>query len=163
VDLGIPNMHEKTMRYPGHASMMRAFREAGFFSKEPVRVGDVTVRPLDVTAALLFPYWSYEPGERDLTVMQVEAEGRRDRRRVRLHWDLVDYYDEPSRLSSMARTTGFVATALVRRMLAGEFADLRGVLPPEALGRREGVLDGVIADLQARGIRITRREEPLAG
>ena len=35
-----PDMVEKTMRYPGHADLMRAFRTAGLFSKDKVRIGD---------------------------------------------------------------------------------------------------------------------------
>lgn len=53
--LDVPNMVEKTMRYPGHRALMHAFRETGLFSKEPITVGGATVRPLDVTSALLFP------------------------------------------------------------------------------------------------------------
>ena len=38
-------------------------------------MGDVSVRPLDVLATLLFPKWTFAEGEADLTVMRVVAEG----------------------------------------------------------------------------------------
>ena len=54
----IPNMKEKTLRYPGHIELMRVFRETGLFSKEYLEVNGATVRPLDVTSKLLFPLWA---------------------------------------------------------------------------------------------------------
>ena len=69
------SMSEKTLRYPGHAQAMRAFREAGFFSKQATVVCDQQVRPLDVTAALLFPRWTFGDEEADVTVLKVLVEG----------------------------------------------------------------------------------------
>jgi saccharopine dehydrogenase-like NADP-dependent oxidoreductase len=42
-------MHEFTLRYPGHADMMRTLRVLGFFERKPVRVGDVEVEPRQLT------------------------------------------------------------------------------------------------------------------
>ena len=62
----IPNIREKTLRYPGHIERMRALREAGFFSTEEIEVKGVRIRPLDVTSALLFPCLLYtSPSPRD--------------------------------------------------------------------------------------------------
>jgi len=36
--LAVPSMCEKTVRYPGHAALMRAFRDTGLFSSEFVEV-----------------------------------------------------------------------------------------------------------------------------
>ena len=46
-----------------------------------------------MTASILIESWKYEQGEADLTVMQVEAEGKLGDEQVRLCWDLLDYYD----------------------------------------------------------------------
>ena len=51
----IPNMIEKTLRYPGCIEYLRVLRESGFFSYEEVEVKGVKVRPIDVTAKFLFP------------------------------------------------------------------------------------------------------------
>ncbi len=40
-----PNVREKTLRYPGHATLMRALRETGFFSADPVEAGGVRLAP----------------------------------------------------------------------------------------------------------------------
>ena len=46
----IPNMKEKTLRYPGHIALMQALMLAGFFSEEKINVKGNTVRPIDVTS-----------------------------------------------------------------------------------------------------------------
>lgn len=152
-------MEERTLRYPGHIELMKAFWHAGLFSKEPVAVGGAQVRPVDVTAAVLFPKWAYAEGEADLTVMRVVTEGRRGGERVRLVWELFDRYDPETGLRSMPRTTAFPATATARRLLSGAFT-APGVHPPEALGPR--FLDGILDELRARGIQVSTREERLA-
>lgn len=161
--LEVPDMEEKTLRYPGHAALMRAFRRTGLFDERPLRIGESLVRPLDVTAELLIREWAYAEGEADLTVLRVSAEGRREGRRLRFTWDLLDRHDPASGLRSMSRTTAFVATAVARRMLSGDFRGQSGVFPPEWLGARVGFLHGVLVDLEDRGVRVAFREEQLAG
>jgi saccharopine dehydrogenase-like NADP-dependent oxidoreductase len=69
--IGAPNMKEKTLRYPGHVEKMRLLRECGFFAADPVDVAGQLVRPVDLTARLLFPMWQLAPGEGDLTVRMI--------------------------------------------------------------------------------------------
>src|SRR6185503_4676161 len=145
-----PFMKEKTLRYPGHLQLMRVLRETGFFSKEPVDVRGQQVRPLDATAAILFPRWTFEEGEPDLTVLRVVVEGTRAGQPVTYTWNLLDHYDAETRLRSMSRTTAFPATIVARLVAGGEFR-VAGVHPPETLGRH-GLLDRVLGELQARGV-----------
>ena len=161
--LKVPWMKEKTMRYPGHIALMRALRETGLFSKEPIEVrtpdgGHARVRPLDVTAALMFPKWTFAEGEADLTVMRVSAEGLEAGRRVRLVWDLFDRYDPETRTRSMSRTTGFPATIVARWLADGRFRR-PGVHPPEVLGAQPGLVQQMLHELAARGVRYEARVE----
>ncbi len=150
--LKAPFMKEKTLRWPGHAELMRVLRDTGFFSLDPVEVKGQKVRPRDLTAALLFPKWTFEEGEADLTVMRVRVEGVENGERATYAWDFVDRYHEGTGLRSMSRSTGYVATAVARLLLAGTFRR-PGVHPPETLGATAGLLDRVLADLAARGVR----------
>ncbi|MGE5126852.1 MAG: saccharopine dehydrogenase family protein, partial [Betaproteobacteria bacterium] len=147
-----PFMKEKTLRWPGHAELMRVLRDTGFFSLEPVDVGGQKVRPRDLTAALLFPKWTFAEGEADLTVMRVRVSGVAAGRRLEFGWDFVDRFDEASGLRSMSRSTGYVATSVARLLAVGGFRR-PGVHPPETLGATEGVLERVLADLTTRGVR----------
>jgi lysine 6-dehydrogenase len=148
-----PFMKEKTLRYPGHVQLMRVLRESGFFSKEPVDVAGQLIRPLDATAALLFPKWTFGDGEADLTVMRVTVSGRRAGEDAAYSWDLLDHYDRASGLRSMSRTTAFPAT-ITARMLAGGRFRRPGVHPPEVLGARPGVLAHLLGELEQRGVRV---------
>ncbi len=150
--ISAPFMKEKTLRWPGHAELMRVLRDTGFFSLEPVDVGGQKVRPRDLTAALLFPKWTFAEGEADLTVMRVRVSGVAAGRRLEYGWDFVDRFDEASGLRSMSRSTGYVATSVARLLAVGAFRR-PGVHPPETLGATEGVLERVLADLATRGVR----------
>lgn len=150
--LRVPFMKEKTLRYPGHIDLMRAFREAGLFSKTPIRVGNQNVVPLDVTSALLFPAWAYQPGEADFTVMRVIATGRLDAAPARLQWDLHDDFDTNTGFTSMARTTAFPASIVARFIASGRFNE-PGVHPPEKLAADDALVENLMNELARRGVR----------
>jgi len=152
-----PNMVEKTLRYPGHAELMRVLGESGFFGTEPLDVGSVAVRPLDLTSRLLFPLWNYAEGEEDFTVMRVTVEGVRESSRVRMEVDLLDRYDPATCTLSMARTTGFPAGAAARLLAGGAFLG-PGVHPPETLGRFPETVDRILEELGMRGVLFRRCE-----
>lgn len=149
--IGAPDMKEKTLRYPGHIEKMAVLRETGFFSQDEIEVGGVRIRPLDVTAKLLFPKWKMGPADRDVTVMKIVVEGRKDGQDRRYTYDLLDRFDETSGVHSMARTTGYTATVAARMLARGLYAD-KGVFAPESVGRRPKCVEFLLAGLKERGI-----------
>ncbi len=156
-----PFMVEKTMRYPGHVEKIRVLRESGFFRTEPVMVGGVPVRPLDLASRLLFPLWQFAPGEEDITAMRVIVEGTSAGRRVRRTFEMLDRFDRGTGTSSMARTTGYTCAAGVRLVARGLWRR-KGVFPPEFLGRERACYDFMMADLAARGVAFRESVEPLS-
>jgi saccharopine dehydrogenase-like NADP-dependent oxidoreductase len=152
----VPEMLEKTLRYPGHIALMRVLRETGYFSKDEIVVGSARVRPLDVTAALLFPKWSFDEGEEDLTVCRVRVDGKKGGIEKRYEWELHDTYDAATRTRSMSRCTGFPATIMARMLADGRFRR-PGVHAPEACGAVPGILETMLAELAARGVRYSAR------
>ncbi len=156
----IPDMKEKTLRYPGHCALMRALRDGGFFDLDQIDVKGVLVRPLDVTSRLLFTKWTLEEGEEEFTVMRVVVEGCKGDTLVRHTYEMYDEYDRKSGTSSMARTTGFPCTIIARMLARGEI-DEAGIFPLELLARRQGLFDHVLNELSARGVNISERVEEL--
>ena len=71
----IPNMKEKTLRYPGHVEYVKVLKESGFFSEEKVDVKGKKVSPLDFTSKILFNDWKLGETEKELTVMRVTLKG----------------------------------------------------------------------------------------
>ena len=129
----VPNMKEKTLRYPGHIEKIRFLKAAGFFSTEPVEIDGKPIRPFDFTTKMLLPAWELRPEEEEFTVMRIIIEGEEKGRRQRIQWDMLDRYDRETGLSSMARTTGFAATAVARLLLESDF-EHPGICPPELIG-----------------------------
>lgn len=147
----VPSMKEKTMRYPGHAEMMRLLRDSGFFSERALDLGGTDVRPLDLTARLLADAWQPSEGEEDITVMRVEVEGTLDGADLRHRWDLLDRYDRARGISSMARTTGYTCCAAVHALAAG-MCSRPGLVPPESLGRDRACYQAMMDYLAERGV-----------
>lgn len=160
--LAVPNLRERTLRHPGHYAIMRALKSAGFLSKEPIDVGGVRVVPLELTSALLFPAWTYLPGEEDATVMRLFGEGQRSGRRVRVQWDLTDVACRRTGASSMARTTGLTCTTFARLVLDGTLKGAGvgvGVMPPERFGHDADLVARVLRDLARKGVRVEFSED----
>jgi saccharopine dehydrogenase-like NADP-dependent oxidoreductase len=145
------HMREKTLRYPGHIEKIAVLRETGFFSKIPIDIRGTKITPLEFTARILFPKWTLSEGEGDLTVMKITVKGRKGDRLVTHQFDLLDRYDPETRVISMARTTGYTATAAVRMMRAGLYAH-GGISAPEFIGREPRCVEFLLRELALRGI-----------
>jgi len=147
----VPNMKEKTLRYPGHIRLVQALQASGFFSREPLAIGDTAVAPLDFTSKILFDAWKLGPDEAERTVMRVTVSGTEDGAAKTYVYHLYDEFNPATGLSSMARTTGFTCAAAANLFLDGRFGE-HGVFPPETVGRRAGNLDYVLDYLRVRNV-----------
>ena len=78
----VPNMIEKTLRYPGCVEYLKVLRESGFFSYEEIEVNGTKIRPIDLTSKLLFPKWKMKEGDEDYTVMRIKINGIEDGQKV---------------------------------------------------------------------------------
>ncbi len=129
----VPDMIEKTLRYPGTIEYFRVLRESGFFSYNKVDVNGTLIRPIDLTAKLLFPIWQLKEGEEDYTIMRIKVEGIENGKPIGYQYDLLDKYDRESKTISMARTTGYTCTAAVNLLLESKYNKI-GITPPEFIG-----------------------------
>lgn len=149
--LDVPNMKEKTLRYPGHIEKMAVLRETGFFDGQEIEIKGVRIKPVDFTAKLLFPKWKLHEGEVDITVMKIIVEGKKRGRTVTYTYDLFDRYDEATGIHSMARTTGYTATVAARMIARGLYAR-KGISVPEFIGQVPECVRFMLAGLKERGI-----------
>ena len=148
----IPNMKEKTLRYPGHVEYISVLKESGFFSTEATEVNGTSVVPLDFTSKILFDQWKLGEEEAEFTVMRITIEGENTAgQKERITCDLYDEYDEKTQTSSMARTTGYTATAAANMFLEGMFSE-KGVFPPELVGKHEHCFKYIIKYLEDRDV-----------
>ncbi len=153
----IPNMKEKTLRYPGHIQLIQALKASGFFSEEKINVGDATIAPLDFTSKVLIDEWKLHPEEEEFTVMRVTVKGKENGVYKEIVYHLYDEFDAATKTSSMARTTGYTCTAAANMFLEGLFTE-KGVFPPELVGKYPQCFDYFINYLGERNI-VYRKEE----
>ncbi len=149
--INIPNMIEKTLRYPGTIDYIKVLRDCGFFSYEEVEVNNNKIKPIDLTSKLLFPKWELKPGEEDFTVMRVIVEGRENGNRKSYVYDLYDKFDPETKTTSMARTTGYTCAAAVNLLIEGNFSR-KGICPPEYLGSDVENYNFILDYLRERGV-----------
>ena len=143
----IPDMKEKTLRYPGHIDLIIALKEAGFFDTALLQINNTKISPLDFTSNLLVNEWKMPENEEEFTVMKVIIKGEEKT----IEYDLLDRYDAATKTSSMARTTGYSCTAAVN-LIAKKIFEKKGVYPLEWVGKDKNCFDFVIEYLKERGI-----------
>ncbi len=148
----IPNMIEKTLRYPGTIRYLQVLRETGFFSYDEIDVNGKTIRPIDLTARLLFPQWQLKKGEREFTVMRIRIKGVEEGETCSYQYDVLDNTDAETGTLSMARTTGFTCTAAAHLVADGRY-DRKGISPPEYLGEDPAHFQFIIEYLENRGVK----------
>ncbi|MHA1303703.1 MAG: saccharopine dehydrogenase family protein [Candidatus Heimdallarchaeaceae archaeon] len=153
--MNVPNMKEKTLRYPNHIEKMRILRETGFFDKEPIEIKGVKICPIDLTSHLLFKEWKLEEGEEDLTVMEITVEGEKEGKIVQHNYYMLDRYDKNEHIISMARTTGYTCSIIARLVAKGEF-NQKGIIPPEYLGKEHTIFKTLMEELEKRNVKFEK-------
>lgn len=147
----IKNQKEKTLRYPGHVDIIISLKESGFFDEEPIDINGIRISPLKVTSQILFNEWKLGKEEEELTVMKVILHGEKEKKKIKVEWSLLDYYDQETKISSMARTTGYTCTAAVNLLAQNLFSE-KGVYPPERLGKYKECFEFVLNYLKERKV-----------
>lgn len=154
----IKNMKEKTLRYPGHVDTVKALKAVGFFDKKPIDLKGQLISPIEFTSKILFHEWKLEEGEDEFTIMKIKLKGLDNYgNRQTIVYELYDEYDPKTQTSSMARTTGFTATAAANWFLEGNFNE-KGIWPPELIGKQDGCYEFVMAYLQQRGVHFNKTQ-----
>jgi lysine 6-dehydrogenase len=145
----IPSMEYKTLRYPGHATIMEAIRDLGLLDQEAVEVRGVRVAPRDLALAVMGPRLTKKKGK-DVVALRVTVRGTREGRRKQLGWELVDWYDDEHGISAMMRTTGY-SLSIIGQMQARGDIPLKGVQTPDEAVPGERYIE----ELGKRGVNIT--------
>ena len=148
----IKNMKEKTLRYPGHVEYVRVLKESGFFNTKEIEVNGTKISPLNFTSKVLFDEWKLGETEEEITVMRITVKGENtDGKIEEITYTLHDEYCSETKTSSMARTTGYTASAAANLFLEGRFKE-KGVFPPELVGKHEDCFHYFLNYLKERNI-----------
>jgi saccharopine dehydrogenase-like NADP-dependent oxidoreductase len=133
----IPNMKEKTLRYPGHIAYIEELKQTG----KPW-VPDT---------------WKPGDDESEYTLLRINLTGKMNGAAKKISYTLFAEYDKENQFSSMSRTTGHTCTGVVRCVLDGTFTR-KGISPPSYIGEATGCLESILKHLNARNIHFEREE-----
>jgi saccharopine dehydrogenase-like NADP-dependent oxidoreductase len=154
----IPNMKEKTLRYPGHIEYINVLKKSGFFNEEKININGIDVSPLEFSSKILFNEWKLGDTEEEITVMRITLKGTNKIDEIKtIIYNLHDEFCPKTNTSSMARTTGYTATAAANLFLDGLFTE-KGVFPPELVGKHEKCFNYFLNYLKERGVIYTKVE-----
>lgn len=157
----IKNMKEKTLRYPGHVEYIRVLKDSGFFIENKISVNGTEISPLDFTSKILFNEWKLGETEEELTVMRVSLKGENPKgQTIEIVYNLFDEYCPETQTSSMARTTGYTATAVANLFLEGLFTE-KGIFPPELIGKHETCFNYILNYLKERNVNYIKMQTVL--
>jgi lysine 6-dehydrogenase len=155
----IKNMKEKTLRYPGHVEYVRVLKDSGFFSENKIMVNGTEISPLDFTSKILFDEWKLGETEEELTIMRITLKGENKNGEIeQVVYNLYDEYCPGTQTSSMARTTGYTATAVANMFLEGLFTE-KGIFPPELIGKHEACFRYVLNYLKERNVNYVKTQK----
>ena len=140
----------KTLRYPGHARIMRVIRELGLLSDRDVDYNGSRVNPRKFFIQQITPLLANEHGG-DMVVARVEVAGEKGGQPARIRYEVIDYHDPATGITAMARTTGF-SLSITALMQARGQVTAPGVGTPDEVIRPELFVE----ELVRRGIRVVR-------
>jgi lysine 6-dehydrogenase len=123
----IPVMEYKTLRYPGHAAIMRSIRDLGLLGLDAVDVKGQQVVPRDVFVKVAGD--KLRKGKPDLVALRVVVTGTAGGVQRTRGWEVVDRYDAQHGISAMMRTTGYTLSITGQLQASGAIAP--GVHTPD--------------------------------
>ena len=100
----------------------------------------------------LFEEWKLNPGEKEFTVLDVRVECESESH----NFFLYDETERSTSISSMARTTGYTATASVNYLLERGYGK-HGVFPPEIISNDTDIWIYINKYLSSRNILINKK------
>jgi saccharopine dehydrogenase-like NADP-dependent oxidoreductase len=145
-------MHEFTLRYPGHAEMMSTLRVLGFFERNLVKIGGVEVEPRQLSIELLRGAMSRGSLE-DFLALRVDVKGSSRGKKIHLRYQLLDRYNRRSGVSAMARTTAYPCTSVALLMGGGEIKET-GIVTPERIAQDPRLFQFVLDRLAKHGVKM---------
>lgn len=109
----------KTIRFPGHCKLMRAYKDWGFWSFDEVSVNGCKVKPVELFYKVFGEKLAQIKGK-DCCAVRAVGYGTKDGQPKRMQIDIFDKEDEHTGFTAMERLTGFSAAIYAHAMASGE-------------------------------------------
>jgi len=147
----VREMDEKTIRWPGHAEQIKTLIDCGLLATKPVTYHNLSISPREFVSKALSEKLALGE-ERDLTLLRVEVSGRKNGKKIRHRYQMIDHYDIRRGITSMARTTAFPCSIAAEILALGRIRQ-KGLVPPE-IAFKGDLRDELLGYVAARGMDI---------
>jgi saccharopine dehydrogenase-like NADP-dependent oxidoreductase len=151
---GVKHVETRGFWEPETMNAMRIFYDFGFFSKEPIRIKDVSIIPRDFLKIRLLSWKQKEEDRWDWTTfLNVEVIGKKDDKKLKYIYDATHPL-EWGKIAEAKMTA--VPMSIGIQMLAADTIKTRGVFTAEGSDIHPKTFFG---ELAKRGIKIVERKE----
>jgi len=147
----VNNYEYKTIRFPGHCSLMRIFKDFGFWHEGQIDVRGNQVVPKDVFNKVFGPELEKFVDDDQCAVRGV-GHGMKNGKPTVVQVDIFDKQDPETGFTSMERLTGFSMSIVAQEVAQGR--------TPKGCIRYEKAMSGkdFVSELSKRGIQIKIKE-----
>jgi lysine 6-dehydrogenase len=125
----IKQMGRYALRWPGHCDIWENLVDLHLLDDEPVIVDGLEVNRRRFLANVIEPQIQLGDNERDITIIRIDIKGNKDGKESSEIYQVIDYRDLETGLTSMSRTVGFTASIGAQMLGRGQIKK-RGLLSP---------------------------------
>lgn len=147
----VPNYEYKTIRWPGHAHLMKIFKDFGFWNEDKVNVKGTEIVPKDVFNAVFGPELARFV-DLDQCAVRGWGHGVRDGKKTTIQVDIFDKQCPETNFTSMERLTGYSMSIIAQEVVNGRV--------PKGAVRYESAMTGknFMRELRRRNFSVTVKE-----
>jgi saccharopine dehydrogenase-like NADP-dependent oxidoreductase len=142
----IRNMEEKTIRYQGHAELLKTILNYGFLSDQDNPFTNRKIQPKAFVLDFLRKELSMGD-DFDLSILLIDVMSKKKTRR----YSCIDYYDKKNKITSMARMTAYSGSIITQCIK--DYPEY-GVIAPEYLGMNKKICAFIKKEIAKRGIKV---------
>lgn len=150
----IKDMGRYTMRWPGHSEFWKKLVDLHFLDPEPITIDGKEVSRNEILAKIIEPHLQLQDNEKDLAILFVELIGKKDGKKKRITYQLVDERDLTTGFTAMSRTVGHTISLGAELICSGKITK-KGILSPVHDIPFEILKEG----LEKKGILMTSKTE----
>ncbi len=137
----------KTIRYPGHCKIMKPLLDIGLGSEKEIKIDNKKIIPRKLLIKLLEE--KIPSKGKDVVLLKIISEGKKNNKKIKLEYMMIDYFDEKNNITSMMRTTGY-PVSIIAQMFDKNIIKENGVytcekiIPPEYFFKQLEIRDIII-------------------
>jgi saccharopine dehydrogenase-like NADP-dependent oxidoreductase len=140
----VKNMEEKTIRYTGHAELLKSLIEYGFQPDSENPFTNPKIKPNRDILDFLNKQLN-QGDDKDLSILIVELKKGNQTRK----YSCIDCYDERNKITSMARMTAYTGSIITECIK--DYPGF-GVIAPEYLGMNKNICNFIKTEIKRRNI-----------